>query len=316
MKNKISILILGFSRIVIKRVLPALNQIKIIDNISIASKSKEIVLTQKVKNSYSDYDLALSKFKGNFVYISLTNDLHDEYAIKCIKYNFNIIIDKPAFLKIETIDLIKNIQKINNVKIFESSVFSYHPIWDSIKKLHRKINTKTIISIFNIPKLSENDFRLSSVKGGGAINDMNAYSLGFFNLLFDEEIKKINLLNITQNNGLVESFDFHLKSRNNTNFYGFYGFGLEYEHSVKFIGSNGTFEVKRLFSLPSDLESEIILKENNELKSFKIKASDTFKNFFELIFNDFVQNNESNLILWETKMLQNFNNLQLITSKI
>lgn len=316
MENKVSILILGLSRIVSKRVLPALSNCKFIKDISIASRSKNIELVGKLKNYYDDYDIALSKFNGEFVYISLTNDLHDEFAIKSIKNNFNVIIDKPAILKNNTIEIINELKKVHNVYIFEASVFTYHPIWKSIKTLQKQIDTKTIISIFKIPRPNKNDFRLDPLKKGGAPTDMSVYSLGFYNSLFDEEVSNLRVIDSIKNNGIIDSFNFHIKSKNGTNFFGFYGFGFEYEHSIKFIGSKGSFNIERLFSMPSNFESKIILRENNNFSSINIEESDTFKNFFNLIFNDFILQNKQNLEKWNSKMLQNFYNLQMLNSKL
>ena len=68
--------------------------------------------------------------------------------------------------------------------------------------------------------------------------------------------------------------------------------------------------------MPPDYVSNIVIKINNKQTIIKVNESDTFKNFFNLIFNDYTLNKKKNLHNWHNKLLENFNNLQLINSKL
>ena len=73
------VLLLGYSRIAQKRVIPALQQSMNCTGIEIASISKVPRPTGKVRKIYKSYEQALEKFDGNLVYISLPNHMHDSY---------------------------------------------------------------------------------------------------------------------------------------------------------------------------------------------------------------------------------------------
>ena len=62
-------------------------------------------MNHKVNNprydkTYDSYQKALNETTANIVYISLINSLHYNWAIKSLKQNKNLIIDKPITLKL------------------------------------------------------------------------------------------------------------------------------------------------------------------------------------------------------------------------
>ena len=101
------ILILGYSSIVERKVLPALTKVEKITEIEIASLSKESI--HGITKVYKDYDLALSDSDAELVYISLPNSFHFEYLEKSIKHNKNVIVDKPFLINFEEYTQIKNL---------------------------------------------------------------------------------------------------------------------------------------------------------------------------------------------------------------
>ena len=63
------ILILGYSDIVKRRVIPSLMGINQIESIDISSKSSNIKQKGKISNLYKDYDDALIKSEAELVYL-------------------------------------------------------------------------------------------------------------------------------------------------------------------------------------------------------------------------------------------------------
>ena len=105
------VLLLGYSRIAQKRVIPALEQSVNCTGIEIASISKVPQTTGKVQKIYKSYEQALERFDGNLVYISLPNHMHDNYLKISSRLGYNCIVDKPAVLEIETIKFLELNQK-------------------------------------------------------------------------------------------------------------------------------------------------------------------------------------------------------------
>ena len=72
------ILIIGYSTIVKKRVLPALRKIEQVDRIDIASRSSASGISDEAAYNgtvFNDYADAISKSKADLVYISLVNSM-------------------------------------------------------------------------------------------------------------------------------------------------------------------------------------------------------------------------------------------------
>ena len=63
----------------------------------------------------------------DIVYIALPNNLHFEWIAKGIKNNKNILVEKPAFIKLEQADIIKN--EIHKKELFfaEGYMYRYNP---------------------------------------------------------------------------------------------------------------------------------------------------------------------------------------------
>ena len=66
----------------------------------------------RVKEQFSNYEVALSSSSANIVYISLPNSLHFNWAKKALLAGYHVIIDKPLAYKLsETRKLIKLAKK-------------------------------------------------------------------------------------------------------------------------------------------------------------------------------------------------------------
>ena len=106
------ILILGNSNIFQRKIFPALNKIKNL-KVELASK-RQILNKHRYEKTYNSYYKALNETSANLVYISLINSLHYSLAIKSLKNNKNLIIDKPITLKlIQTKKIVNLVSKKN-----------------------------------------------------------------------------------------------------------------------------------------------------------------------------------------------------------
>ena len=92
------ILILGYSDLSKRKIIPTLKKNFKNIRISISSNSKS-----KIDNIewYNNYEEALKKSKADIVYISTHNSKHYFWAKKSLNYNYHVIIDKPITLNHE-----------------------------------------------------------------------------------------------------------------------------------------------------------------------------------------------------------------------
>ncbi len=105
------ILILGYSDLVQRKVIPAIKKIKNL-KFDIASRSKK---EQNTGHQYwfNDYFKAINQSDADIVYISLVNSQHYKLALKCLKCLKNVIVDKPITLNIKHTTNLLKIAKID-----------------------------------------------------------------------------------------------------------------------------------------------------------------------------------------------------------
>jgi NDP-hexose-3-ketoreductase len=307
-----SILIIGYSNIAQKRIIPALNNIDSIVSIEVASKSKKPSIEGKLKKHYNNYELALNKFKGNLVYISLSNHLHDKYLKVVCDKGFDCIIDKPAFLKKSTLKYIEDKKK--NIFIAESVVFHEHPAWKkSIEILGGSQNIFNVHAYFTVPMFDENNYRMKKKYDGGVDTDMAAYSVGIGRWLWDSDPIKVNLSNINYINDLIVSFSIMLTYKENKTVTGFFGFGYEYKNEISMFSESGYVDYQRTFSPPSDLEIEIKGMIEQNAVNEKTQSFDTFKSFLEKVIYDSAKGNK---IHWTQNTINTYNDYALLKESI
>ena len=157
------ILILGYSDLVQRKVIPAIRKFKNV-KYDIASRSKnEHKVGQEIW--FRDYSEAIKRSDAEIVYISLVNSKHYKYALKSLNSLKNVIIDKPITLSLKHTQKLLKIAKQKKLLISEALVFNYHKQFYLIKKIinKNKINFDNIIMQYCIPKPLKNNFKLSKL---------------------------------------------------------------------------------------------------------------------------------------------------------
>ena len=118
------ILILGYSDLAKRKILPAIKKIKNLkfDIASVSKKKQDI----GQDNWYNNYDYSIKNTDAKIVYISLVNSKHYKYALKALKKNKNLIIDKPIALKLSQTKKLLFIAREKRLLISQALVFNYH----------------------------------------------------------------------------------------------------------------------------------------------------------------------------------------------
>jgi len=145
------ILLLGYSNLAKRRIIPSLKKIKNL-SFDIASASS-VPINNGHKVWYTNYIDALNKSDADIVYISLVNSLHFFYANKSISLGKHVIVDKP--LALNNTQILKLIARSKKKKILlaEALTFNYHRQFLYLKNAIKRNNPITnIIMKFNIPK--------------------------------------------------------------------------------------------------------------------------------------------------------------------
>ena len=280
------ILILGYSNLCGRKIVPVLK--KKISNVkfSICSRS------QKKKNIgaydwFRDYKVALKKSKTDVVYISLINSLHYYWAKKFLENNYHVIIDKPATLNFKQA---KNLVKLARKKkrlLSEAVVFHYHhQINKAIKEINSLKNLTHVHARFVIPKFPKKNFHNFEKYGGGCLLDMGSYVAAVFRIFISKNIKKVTFLSSFKENqnGVNENFDVKIVVGKKS-FSGYFSHNGEYENTLTLFTKRKSVTINRVFSPPNDIDLTLQVNESNISKGKKLKRDDTFFNYFKKIIN-------------------------------
>jgi len=271
------VLIVGYSKIVKKRVIPYFNQSKI--NYEIASRSKR-KLDKNSQKWFHGYSTGLNSSNAKIVYISLPNSMHFFWAKNFLKKNFHVIVDKPICKNIKQLSELLKLSNKKKLLISESIFFNYHRQFIELNKIIKKKKFKILnISVnFCIPKPNKKSILNSKKLMGGVLMDMGPYFASTIRILLKEKPLKL-YTNIKWAN-LPESLSCYAIFRKSITFHAYFSHNSNYENSLKIITTGGNFYLNRVFSPPFNLPVHFEHK-NLKGKITKKKFLDNvFKNYF------------------------------------
>ena len=271
------ILILGYSNLAKRKIIPSLKKIKGIE-FDIASVSSPPI-NNGHKSWYKDYTEALNASSAKIVYVSLVNSLHYHFINKAINLGKHVIADKPISLNNHEVKKLIKKAKMKKLMLSEALTFNYHRQFSELKKIINKNKPiKNVIMKFNIPRPKKNDTKLLNKLGGGCFNDMIPYAAEINRIFLKKNIKIKSFIYKTKNN-LNESFSINT-TNSNVEFYGFFSHNSEYENFIDFSSNDYLIKLDRFCAPPSSNGLLIKYKKKNILKEIKIPKDDMFKNFF------------------------------------
>lgn len=272
------ILIIGYSSLVRRRIIPSLNIKKI--NYEIASRSN-IQKDFGAKKWYNGYAEALDKSKAKIAYISLPNAYHYFWASKSLQNGFHTIIDKPATINSSQLRKLILLSKIKKKLLSESIFFHYHKQMKFIMNKRYLNQFNKIHMSFAIPKPHKKSILLSDKLKGGVIMDMGPYVAAitriFFKNIPEKIIKKIVLKKKISTNCL---FKFKFKKKY---LIGIISHNDKYKNFIRVYFNDKVIKLSRVFSPPIFEEVKVLINKKNK-KSIKKFTDDAFGNFISKIF--------------------------------
>ena len=282
------ILILGYSDIVKRKILPEINSSKDITKIDIASRTiKELENPKPVNKIFNNYLEAIEKSDAEIVYISLPNNLHFEYCISALKNKKNVVVDKPAILNINETDKIYDTAIQNKVFVSMSCVFNLHNCWVKFNNLIDGSKSNGVLYVdFTILKLESDNIRLSKKLGGGAFNDMAIYASTAGLLFWNKNAKTVKIQRFDEN-GLNLGFTVNANYGNGKEMIGNFGFEKDYKNEVRFVDTGSSYKYSRVFSPPPDFQTTVDVEKDGNTKTINVGKDNTFRNYLNHITNNF-----------------------------
>ena len=286
------VLIIGYSAIVKKRVIPALAQISDVVNIDIASQSSrsEIRLVGTFEGQFfGNYEEALTESKANLVYVSTVNSLHAKWVEKAVRKGLHVIVDKPAFTSIKDTKRLVELSRKKKLCLAESTVYAYHPQIRLASDIFLRANSepKTLTATFSFPPLNQDNFRYNADLGGGALFDLGPYAVSLGRVFFGEYPKEIFCRCHKRNNesNVDTGFSAMAVYSHGRSMLGCFGFDTEYRNCLNMLGPNVSLDMERVFTTPADMANIIQVKQYNKSTIVKVPKADSFLIFLAKIIN-------------------------------
>ena len=281
------LLILGYSSIAERRVIPAAAEVAAIDEISIASKSRpQPNRWLKAGRFFDDYEAALRESDPDIVYVSLPNAMHEYWVMKALTAGKHVMIDKPAMMTLSAAERAVQEARRNNRVVAEATVFGFHPAFEGLAGFlaeHGPLNC--VAAQFIIPPLPIANFRNHGELGGGCLLDMGPYAAGTMRILGGGSPSHIAALAGGRHpeTGVDMGFSVQARLANGGIFSGHFSFEGEYQNRLLIVAGSGSVIVERVFSPPADHRMEWRRRVRNVESVVTSEVADTFARFLESV---------------------------------
>jgi NDP-hexose-3-ketoreductase len=288
-----NLLLIGYSDIAQRRVLPALMRNERISGIDVASRSRLSLASGafgKLRGLFSNYDDALRLSDADVVYISTTNETHESLIEQTLHSGRHVIVDKPALIGDAVADKTERLIQLAQSRelcLSEATVFAFHPQIAQMNALLRQAKTLNpmakceIMATFTFPPFKADNFRLDPLRGGGVIWDLAAYAVTPGRLFLNELPTDATCKIVSQDtNALPETFDLTLIYPSGR-MVGRYGFGTEYVNRIEIRHAETALAADRIFTTPPDYINAINLRQGMTLTTYSVPPADSFECFFD-----------------------------------
>ncbi len=281
------LLILGYSSIVERRVLPAAAKVGRIETISIASKSRPRPENwPKQGLFFDDYEAALRGSNCDLVYLSLPNAMHERWAMAALAAGKHVIVDKPAMMTLSTSERAVEEARRADRLVAEATVFGYHPQFATLAEFVAEIGPMTLAAAqFVIPPLPIGNFRNHAELGGGCLLDMGPYAAATIRILGGDGISDVTALAGGRHpeTGVDMGFSVLARLGNGATFSGQFSFEGEYQNRLRVVGRSGSVLIERVFTPPADHHVEWRRRIRNVDDIVTFEPADSFANFLEAV---------------------------------
>jgi len=281
------LLILGYSSIAERRVIPAAAKIAAIEAMSIASRSRpQPDRWPKQERFFNDYESALRDSDADVVYLSLPNAMHEHWVLAALGAGKHVVVDKPAMMTLEGSErVVKEARRVKRV-VAEAMVFGYHPQFEALAEFLAESGPLTQAAAqFIIPPLPIANFRNHSELGGGCLLDMGPYAATTMRILGGGAASDVTALAGGRHpeTGVDVGFSVQARLANGGVFSGHYSFEGEYQNRLLIVGRSGFVIIERLFSPPADHRMEWRRRVGNVESVVTFEPADTFARFLEAV---------------------------------
>jgi len=257
------------------------------------------------KNVFSNYEDIFKNPNIDIIYVGLPNSLHEDCCFKALKYNKNILVEKPITKNIENFKKLKKSFIEKKLLLEEGTANKFHPFYHQVLKNIKNIDSSKIIKIrssfgndalggkkffgFRLKKINHEKRLFNKKLDGGSILDCGIYPISLL----------IDILYLFKNN-FTNNFKLNICKKKKSN-------DVDIESFINL--SLNKIKIELQTSLINNLKNNFEIHTENEIIIFKniftidsnsaiIYLKDSSKNIFN--------KNKENVYFYEVNEISNF----------
>jgi NDP-hexose-3-ketoreductase len=277
-------LLLGYSDLARRRILPALQSLGIAVDVASRTAKPEAV---QGHTRYADYEQALDETDAGIVYVSTRNHEHAPWAKQALEREFHVIVDKPAGLTLnETHQLLDTAERSGRC-LAEALVYAYHPAIAAAQAAFREADSApvNIVGVFSFPPLAPDNYRNRAEFGGGVLLDLGPYAASMGRVFFNTTPDEVCCSRLTYKDGADTSLCVMTTYAGGRSCVGSFGCTAGYLNRVDLLGPGLVVSLDRVFSLPRDAATELTIRRASVIQAIPVPAADSFALFFSDFFD-------------------------------
>jgi predicted dehydrogenase len=283
------LLLVGYSKIAQKRVLPALAEAGV-TRVDVASQSHagDVVLPPGVTGQvFADYEAALAESGAALVYVSTVNSTHAEWAEKALRRGYHVIVDKPACTSLVDTRRLLDLARQQDRCLAEATVYGYHPQIAAARQAFVEAGSRPtrLIATFSFPPLPVDNFRYRAAFDGGALWDLGPYAVTPGRLFFGEEPQAVVCHVTGQGDEVETSFSVLMTYSGGRSMVGHFGFDTGYRNRLDLLGPGVTVTIDRVFTTPANMAGELHVNQRNQARVVAVPPADNFGLFLRAVID-------------------------------
>lgn len=222
------------------------------------------------ENIFSDYEDIFKHPKIDIIYIGLPNSMHEAYCFKALKYEKNILVEKPITKNFENFKNLKKKFLKKNLLLEDGVANKFHPFYHKAFKEIIKLDLNKIYKIessfgndalggkkifgLRLKKINHEKKLFNKKLDGGSILDGGIYPISFL----------IDMMYLFEEN-FINNFSINSCNKNKSK-------DVDIESSIKI----------NLNKIDIELKTSLINKLKNNFKIYTRDEIVTFKNIFTI----------------------------------
>ncbi|MFA7403180.1 MAG: Gfo/Idh/MocA family oxidoreductase [Pelobacteraceae bacterium] len=273
--------ILGWSDIARRKFVPALLQSDQTRFVALASRrsGQGTSLVPGTSAVMMTYEELINHPAVDLVYISLPNNLHEEWSVAALAHGKHVLCEKPLGLSTASVNRMLDAADRNGKLLYENLMYLQHPQHEAVRAIissGRIGRVRSLRSEFAFPGPADGDFRLDAAMGGGAFHDLNRYPLSAALFFLEGKDHRFVRGSTEVRDGLTISLQAESGTEAGESFSFLVSFGQQYRSFYEITGERGNIRVERAYTTPADMENRIAVTVNGSDESFTVPPSDHF----------------------------------------